>query len=272
MRAAGTWALVWIALWTTFASVVPHTPAIPDVALNNAIVAERLASAGARERTMLVGSSLIGQLEMPVSSGVLNLGLSAYGAATGIALVDRAARLPAVAVIETNQLLDAPDSAYAAALLAGASRRLFGVRAARLEFRPSTQAIAAVVRATRRARRLQPESGRRRAEDRLAAEWATARPDTVGRRAVARWVAARLRDWQAHGVRVLLVEVPEHALVLASAEARATRAIVDAELPPAVFPRLVLAGRDWHTSDARHLEADDARAAARALLDSLARP
>ncbi|MBI3567275.1 MAG: hypothetical protein HY084_03600 [Gemmatimonadetes bacterium] len=273
MRAIAAFTVGWLALWALVAASLPRTPAIPDSALNNAIAAERLRSDALDGRTVLLGSSLIGQL--PIARfvpGALNLGLSAHGAATGVRLVDRDAHLPAVAVVETNELLAPPDSAYVDSLRAGVSRRSLPLRAMRFEFRPSTQAIAALVRVSRLVRRLEPEAGKRAAERRVAERWASLPPDTAGARTVARWVATWLRTWQRQGVRVVLVELPQHQLVMESAARRAARRIVDEELPEREFPRLRLGDRAWRTSDARHLESDDALEAARALAAALARP
>jgi hypothetical protein len=273
MRAIAAWTATWLALWALVASVVPRTPAIPDVALNNAVATERLLTDGAAGRTVLLGSSVIGQLPVSrIDPRALNLGLSAYGVATSVLLVDRSGRLPAVAVIETNELLAPPDSAYADSLLAAVPPAWARVRAVRFEFRPSTQAIATVVRVSRLVRDFQPEAGKRRAEQRLADEWAGARADTVGARVVARWVAARLRAWRAHGVRVVLLEMPQHPVLQGTDAKRAARLIVDEELPASEFERAHLGDRSWRTSDGRHLESEDAYAAARALLASLARP
>ncbi len=279
MRAIAAWTLAWLALWAAVAHHVPRTPAIPDVALNNAVAAERMREDGLAGRTVLIGSSLIGQLPVArFDAGALNLGLSAYGAATGIRLVERQASLPAVAVIEINELAAPPDTLYADSLFAAAPgapfvrRALGGLRLARFEFRPSTQAIAVAVRLSRRLRALQRESAKRRAERRFAESWATSYADTARARAALRWTAARLRDWQRRGVRVVLLDVPMHDAVLASDDARAARLVIDSELPPAAFDRVTLGAGPWRTSDARHLEANDATEAARRLVAALARP
>lgn len=277
MRAIVSWFALWLVGWLIAAPFLPRTPAIPVIALNNAIAAERLHVDGVAGRTVLLGSSLIGQL--PVSrldARGMNLGLSAYGAATGMLLVERRGQYPAVAVVETNELLAQPERGYADSLFDATRRRWAALRATRFEFRPSTQAIAAVVRVSQLLRRLQPEAGKRRAEQRAAEQFASERADTVGARANARWVAAHLRAWRDRGVRVVLLTMPQHEAVQEGATARADRVIVDAELPSAEFARLSLGDRAWRTTDGRHLERDDAQAAATllraALRAALARP
>lgn len=273
MRAIASWCAVWLVGWGIAASFAPRTPAIPVIGLNNAIAAERLFTDGIAGRTVLLGSSLIGQL--PVSrfdARAVNLGLSAYGAATGILLVERSGQYPAVAVIETNELYAPPESAYVDSLADATRHRVAELRATRFEFRPSTQAIGAVVRWSRSLRRLQPEAGKRRTAQRAADELAEEEPDTAGARASARWVAEQLRAWRRRGVRVVLLPVPQHPTLEAAASTRADRAIVEAELPPSEFAWLSLGNRGWRTSDGRHLERGDAMLAARSLLAALARP
>ena len=273
MRAIASWCAAWLVVWGIAASFAPRTPAIPVSALNNAIAAERLYADGITGRTVTIGSSLIGQLPINrFDPRAVNLGLSAYGAATGILLVERSGQLPRVAVIETNELYAPPESAYVDSLADAARHGLAELRATRFEFRPSTQAIGAVVRWSRYLRRLQPEAGKRRTAQRAADDLASDRADTVGVRASVRWVAEQLREWRRRGVRVVLLPVPVHPTLEAAESTRSDRAIVEAELPPSEFEWLSLGDRGWRTSDGRHLERGDAMLAARTLLAALARP
>jgi hypothetical protein len=49
MRAIASWTALWLVLWALAASCAPRTPAIPDVALNNAVAVERLRVDGLAE-------------------------------------------------------------------------------------------------------------------------------------------------------------------------------------------------------------------------------
>lgn len=296
MRAIALWTFGWLALLGAAAGVSPRAPAIPDAPLNNAIAAERLVLDGARARTLYVGSSMIGQLPLS-DTAALSVGLSARGAATGLFLVTGTGAHPATVVVETNRLLESVDSAYVDSLLQRARPRWPWLRMTRLEFRPSSQAEALVVRVERALRGLRGEAGKRAAEARAAdafvanaaegalpsgpgaaaaalakAGVASAAVDSAREAATARWAAARLAEWQRTGVRVFLVELPMHDAIARSPRELRRRQMVDAMLPAGAFPRLTLPARAWRTSDGRHLEPDDARALATWLQNAVAHP
>jgi hypothetical protein len=268
MRALIGWTAGALAVWTACAQwLAPPVPAIPLAPLQNAIVAERLAERGAS--LLVLGSSLTARLPMhEVDPDAMAVGISGGSAPDAIALARALGRRPRVAIIEMNRL-DLTADQPAMSTVADAARRRFPWRILRTEYRPSTQAIALVVRASDLFReRLMSEDARRMVEARAVRASANDDVDTVATAESLDWARTALEEWRRAGTAVLLVELPVHRALYADEN---RRRVIDAVFPDSLYPRVSLGQGPWPTTDGRHLERAAARSAARIIVEAARR-
>jgi hypothetical protein len=261
MRALIAWTVAALVVWSAYAQwLAPPAPAIPLAPVQNVIVAERLEERDAP--VVLLGSSLTARLPLAVlDRDAMAVGISGGSAPDAIALARALRRRPRVAIIETNRLVLAPRLRDMAEL-ADSARVRPRWRARRMEYRPSTQAIALIVRVTDALRAVV-----RIARPRWTAETGNLGSDALTDRAAAMralaWTRGALDEWRAAGTLVLLVHLPTS--VPTDSEA-VTRTLVDEVFPTSLFPRITLDDGPWPTTDGRHLERDAARRAAAQIL------
>lgn len=258
MRTLATVTLVVVAAWGAYAQwAAPRTPAIPLASLQNAIVAERLAERDAP--VLLLGSSLAARVPLDeVDTGAIAAGVSGGSAADAVLLAQALGRRPRVAIVEVNRLSWLAQGEAMRALADSARSRL-PWRAARTEFRPSTQVIGRLVQISEAVRdrlRAKTEPG---TVPRVVGGVGDAVDDTVTQLAALTQMRTALDQWSASGTRVFLVRLPTDGMTAldSAADARADRL-----LPPSLFPRLDVGPGPWPTTDGRHLTVRAARRAA----------
>lgn len=254
--------------WAAFVQwVAPASPPLPLGAVQNPIVAERLAFDQTDSSLLVLGSSMTARLPMAdVVTGAQSVGLSGSSTTTAIQLVQQLGRRPRVVVLEANHLARPVDTSETRALPAGVKRHP-SWRVRRVEFRPSTLALGAIVRATNRLRQVLLSEPRRRAtEARAAVDYGRTEIDSAESQPALEEARAVIDQWRAAGTVVYLVEMPSHPLIAMTA---IEHRMVDRVFPAALFPRLSLGAGAFPTTDGRHLEADAALRVARAIADAL---
>lgn len=258
--------MAWLGFVYTFA---PDAPPIPQVALQNEIVAERLQLATSQS-LLVLGSSMTARLPIAdIAANAQAVGISGGTATAALALARASGIRPRVAVIELNRLAGEPDSAAMRALAVTAGPRIRW-RALRAEFRPSTQAVSVIVRVSEWLRNtLMREDQRRASEERITRRLVPLERDSATSQRALDWARAALDEWRAAGTTVWLVELPAHANVAMSA---AERRMIDRTLPDSLYARVTLGPGPWPTTDGRHLESRAARRAAAEILRATAGP
>lgn len=253
-----------LAAWAGFVQwLAPSVPMLPEGASQNRIVAERLGYDATDSSLLVLGSSMTARLPVAsVARGAQAVGVSGGTAMVAVGLVQALGRRPRVAVVETNRLAWPADSSEmreaTAAATVHAPWRLW-----RYEYRPSTQALGVIVRATDLVRRvLMSERDKREAERRAAAAYGREVVDSAQSQRALDRARAVLDEWRGAGTSVYLMELPVHPLVEMSPR---ERRMIDRALPDSLFPRIALEHKAMPTTDGRHLEADAAQRVARAI-------
>lgn len=253
-----------LAAWAGFVQwLAPSVPMLPEGATQNRIVAERLQLDATDSSMLVLGSSMTARLPMAsVVHAAQAVGVSGGTAVLAIELARAIGRRPRVAVVETNRLAWPADSSemreVAAAATAHAAWRVW-----RFEYRPSTQALAVIIRVTDLARRvLMSEWDKRAAERRAAEAYGREVVDSVQSQRALDRARVMLDAWREAGTTVFLMELPVHPLVGMSPR---ERRMIERAFPDSLFPRVVLGDAAMSTTDGRHLEADAARRVARVI-------